>query len=322
MNASNAKAKSISDAFDDNDNNNNTNNNNNHPVQNGKRTWNNNSNNVENRNQKNASLTPTPVVTDNGNAQKAPSKAPLTPHHDAFGDFEFPATNEVDFFADFNNTFQQKPKQTTSESTTDAFGLGANESTLTKNETTFGSPTDRCLGNLSHKSAFSTNYTALTNDTHEWNIGNNKFIDDHFDEHLGSLTTTITQPLPTATAILPPPLASPSPTLPPLSNNDINMNPDKLAKTKSLSFNDNDSFADFGNAFDAFEVASRKPERIVHVFPTQQHAAATVKDVVDGAGIVAGVWTDASANFLNDYSKTDDFESDLQLVLQRSLIDQ
>lgn len=301
----NAKSKPTCDAFDDNAINNNN------PVQNGKTAWNNNSNDVENRNK-----TPTPMAIDSSNTRNATSKSPLPPPNDAFANFEFPSTNEVDFFADFNSSFRLKTKHTTTNITTDAFGLDLNEShTSTKIETASGYPTDRCLGNLSHTSAFSTNHTALTNDTPKWNNGNGKFIDDHFDDHFGRITTITSQ-------------ASTTDNIPPPQTNDINMNPSKNTTTKSFGFDDNDtSFADFD---DAFSMPSKAPARIAAVFPTQHRSSAlqitkqatSAKDCVDGAGVETDIRTELSTKFQHDYSKTDDFESDLQLVLQRSLVDQ
>lgn len=301
--SSDAKTKPICDAFDDNFNN---------QVQNGKTTWNNNSDDVENRNQKNASTTPTLAMNENGNmVVQSSSQSSLSANNGTFGDFAFPATNDVDFFADFNNSFSQKAKQPSGDAL-DAFGLGLN-ATATKIEAAFDDPTDRCLGNLSHKSAF---ITALTNDTHIWNNGNKIFTDDHFDDKFGSLITN------TASTTA--------------NTNDINMNPSKLPSTKSFGFDDSDtSFADFDNAFDAFKTAStalNKPTtRVAAIFPIKHgndvvKSAAASKDVMDAASADAADSVnerlDLSKKFLHDYSKTDDFENDLQLVMQRSVIDQ
>lgn len=342
-NTNNTKPKPIFDAFaDDDDHDDDTvtsvaaptiNDNANNRLQNGKTAWNNNNNDVENRNQKNASITPTlEAIDNNGNAESPITiKATSAPTTDAFGNFEFP--NENDFFADFNSTFQQKSKQVVDDAL-DAFGLGLNVN-ATKIEAAFGGDAaggDRCLGNLSHKSAFSTNYTALTNDTHTWNNGNNNFTDDRFDDKFGSLITNTTVAANTITSTTPTPA------------NDINMNPGKVPSTKSFGFDDNETgFADFDNAFDAFKTTSTTTSnvtpttavpphsRIAAVFPTKHsNTTATVKPVAIGTS--GGASVDAvdstgdrlkvSKKFVNDYSRTDDFDNDLELVLQRSLVDQ
>lgn len=254
-------------------------------------------------------------MNENGNIVVKSSQA-LTTSNGSFGDFEFPATNDVDFFADFNNTFTQKTKQTAGD-TVDAFGLGLN-ATATPIEAALDDHTDGCLGNLSHKSAFITNYTALTNDTHIWNNGNKNFTDDHFDDKFGSLITNTAS------------------TTTNTSTNDINMNSSKIASMKSLGFDDSEiSFADFDNAFDAFKTASTTPKkpttRVAAIFPTKHgndvaRSASASKDVTDTASADAvdptGEPLNVSKKFLHDYSKTDDFESDLQLVMQRSVVDQ
>lgn len=244
------------------------------------------------------------------------------PEFDNFANFDdFPTTNDQDFFAEFNENLT-----ITKQSNYDgAFGdIRLNSTTVddvgvNKTSGDFSATTefsDRCMGRLSDTERNATIIPPNTENIHKKNNHhNNNVNEDNFDEFASFMTNDTKRDFNSKT------------------NNTI-----ISYKKDAFGFDDDEgSFADFNsiNAYDAL----KPPDSFnytPHTLPTTKSTSTkklkpiqstdyTKLSIGDEKKSLSSDAVDAikiPMKFASDYSKTNEFDDDLQKVLQRSLVDQ